>query len=183
MRWLAAALFATCGAALAQAPAAPSVYSKEEASRLFSCVGFAAHAKTIVERKQRGTPAENVKKTYQGGRLEPLMFPFVDKVYGDPGAKPWEYAGSFFNECAQNVAGVTLQRVEKANYCMFNSLIALSAQQARDAGIPKERAYSFAPAPGEASRAIIDGIYAHKGAGGQEYSAAWTWCISSYVRD
>jgi hypothetical protein len=169
---------------LAQAPAAPAGgYTRDEASHLFSCVGFAAHAKSIVERKQRGRPADDVKKTYLGGRLEPLMIPFIDKVYADPAPKPWEYASGFFNECAQNVASVPLERVEGANYCMFSSLISLSAQQARDSGIPKEQAYTYAPISNEASRRIIDDIYARKGTSGQEYSAAWNWCMNSFVKD
>jgi hypothetical protein len=164
---------------LAQAPAQPpDTYTRNEASRLGFCSGLTINAKYIVEQKRRGRPAEEVKQQMQRNSAADLLVPLVDKVYAEPAKLPWDYAGDFFDECALNMASVPKQRVGMANFCMYNSLIAVTARQARDAGVPKEQAYRSVPFKGKTPESIIDGVYAKDKGAGPSQLDAWNECIA-----
>jgi hypothetical protein len=174
------ALFALAHVALAQAPES---YTKNEASRLAFCAALTGNAKYIVEQKRRGRPAEEVKKTMQANSAANLLVPLVDKVYGDTVKSPWDYAGDFFDECAQNMASVPPARVGMANFCMYNSLISATARQARDAGVPKEQAYRQVPFKGKTPESLIDEVYAREKGSGPTQLAAFNDCIAVLTKE
>jgi hypothetical protein len=168
-----AVLFAGAGA-----PArASDTYTRNEVSRLGFCAGLTLNAKYIVEQKRGGRPAGEVKQQMQKNSAAELLVPLVDKVYAENVSSSWDYAGDFFDECALNMASVPRARVGMANFCMYNSLMAVTARQARDAGAPKEQAHRMVPFKSPTVDEIIDGVYAKAKGSGPSQLDAWNECI------
>jgi hypothetical protein len=183
---LAAAVWVSAGCA-PKTPAPSSVrpppYTADEKSRMTFCVGVADVAMAIADDKRMGRPITEVKALYAGKPNAELTVPLVDKVYGEAITNPWDYAVSFFKECALAMANVSSNRVDFASSCMQNGMIASVAQAYRDSGAPKEQAYErFARFDGPTPRAIIDDVYARPSTRSQVVLDAWNRCMMPISR-
>jgi len=140
-------------------------YTVKEYNGLLACVGMTNTAWTNASQKLKGVSIDDPKKVYDGrleGALKTLTLHVIDKVYGDSFTNAWDYAVSFYGECAQNVADVGKDRSSLANYCMQNSIIGMTAWEYANAGQPVENVYQLFGKLGEVptARSIIDRVYA-----------------------
>src|SRR5580658_4055495 len=101
-------------------------YTEKEYNALQSCHAMTMTAWMGAIRKLNGTSLADAKKYYDG-RVEAaekdVIFRVFDKVYGDSFTNAWDYAVSFFGQCAQEIANVGKDRSSLASYCMQNSMI------------------------------------------------------------
>ena len=105
-------------------------YTEKEYTGLLGCVGLTDTAWKSASQKLAGISIDDAKKIYDGrleGALKTLNLHVVDKVYGDSFTNAWNYAVTFYGECAQNVADVGKDRSGLANYCTQNSIISMTA--------------------------------------------------------
>ncbi|HXE36288.1 MAG TPA: hypothetical protein VN087_20405 [Verrucomicrobiae bacterium] len=139
-------------------------YTEKEYNALQSCHAITMTAWMGAIRKLNGTSLADAKKYYDG-RVEAaekdVIFRVFDKVYGDSFTNAWDYAVSFFGQCAQDIANVGKDRSSLASYCMQNSMIGGTAWDYKNSGQPAENAYQhFANLAGSAPHTIIDRVYA-----------------------
>ena len=161
-------LLAACAAnpPAATAPAKSTTgttYTSDESSKLAYCDALTVNAWIIAIQKQSGTSADEVKAQYANSSadVKPVLLKTVDKVYAESSDKPWDYAVSFYKDCATNVAAVPVGRSDFATFCMMNSLIAQSSLSMRAVGKSKEEAeQAFAGLKGDLPKKIVDSIYA-----------------------
>jgi hypothetical protein len=175
-----------CAGCAANAPSTPSappapkaMYSAAEKTKLTPCVGMTDIAWSVAERKLRGEKIDQVKALYAPRPNSKLTLALVDKVYGESFRYSWDYAVSFFNECALEMASVPSDRARLAAYCMQNGMIASVAQTYRASGLPKEKAYErFAQFQGDTPRKIIDGVYAQSKSRAESEMETWQSCMA-----
>lgn len=143
--------------------AASTTYSDKEYSGLLRCVGMTDTAWTNAAQKLNGVSLEDARKHYDGkleGTMKQLALLVVDQVYKDSFTNAWDYAVSFFGECALNMASVGKDRSNLANFCMQNSMIGMTAWEYKSNGQPIETVYQhFANLNGVMPHAIIDRVY------------------------
>ncbi len=139
-------------------------YTDKEYNGLQSCHAMALTAWMGATRKLNGMSLANAKKYYDGhvdAAQKDVIFRVFDKVYGDSFTNAWDYAVSFFGQCAQEMANVGKDRSSLASYCLQNSMIGATAWDYKNAGQPAENAYQhFANLAGSAPHTIIDRVYA-----------------------
>lgn len=145
--------------------AAPRIsYSDKEYSGMLSCVGMTDIAWGTALQKLKGLSLADVQKyqnEHQNEAVKHLSLLIVDQVYKDSFTNAWEYAVSFFGECALNLANVPKDRSGLAGYCMQNAMIGMVAWESKNAGQPIENVYqSFARFNSPTPRSIIDRAYA-----------------------
>ena len=176
-------LLATCVRAQTTSP--KTDYTEKEYSAMLYCVGLTDTAWTNAEQKLQGVSLEDAKKRYEGkldGNQKTLVLRIVDRVYGDSFKSSWDYAVSFFSECGQNLANVPPDRTGLAGYCMQNSMIAMTAQGYKDAGLPAEKVYGhFAKldnGPGSTPRPVIDWVYANSYTRANAGVEEWKACMA-----
>jgi len=176
---LALGLCAAC-ASSGTRPAPPQpVYSAREKAKLTYCVGLADTALAVASRKLSGSPAAQVKSLYAGKPQAAVTVPLVDKVYADHFMSSWDYAVSFFEDCAANVAEVPRPRVGMASYCLQRGMIAGVAESYKESGTPKEVVYrQFSALAGQTTRSVIDTVYAERKSRPEASVAAWDGCMA-----
>ena len=158
-------------------------YTLDERAKMTVCVGLTDVAQRIAEQKRRGQRIEDVKAYYAAGANARLFVPLVDKVYGATFTNAWDYAVSFFMECAREMASVSGGHVEPAAWCLQHGMIASVAHTDQAAGVPKEQTYErFTVLSGEAPRAIIDDVYARPRLRAQVVLDAWNRCVAPLSR-
>lgn len=173
------ATFAT-GQTTAPQSASKADYTDKEYRGLMACVGLADTAWTTAERKLKGVSLEEAKKRYGGkldGPAKDLPLRVIDKVYSDKFSNSWDYAVSFYRECAQNVADVPQDRSGMATYCMQNSMIGMTAQEYKEAGLPAEKATEhFAKFKADAPKLVIGWVYANSWTRADAGMEVWKTC-------
>ena len=191
LRAFCAALAGLC-AACAMHPAAPAaseaapassgaapLYTAQERASLFGCSALTDSAMIIAEMKQKGTPIQDANAFFAERPNSQLTLATVVKVYDDKVGNVWDYAVSFFGDCAARVAKVPRERSGSAGFCMLNSMIATNAQASKAAGVPVEKVDRyFARFPGELPRAIIARVYAQSQSRAEAHADAWNSCMA-----
>lgn len=160
----AAVLVLLAGSAWGQTRLPGTGYTQKEYNDLQSCHAMTMTAWMGAIRKLDGTSLADAKKYYDG-RVEAAQKEVIsrvfDKVYGDTFTNAWEYAVSFFGQCAQDLANVAKDRLSPASYCMQNSMIGATAWDYKNSGQPAENAYQhFANLAGSDPHSIIERVYA-----------------------
>ena len=171
-----------CGWAAADTPApAKPYYSAVEQKPLSYCLMLSSAAYTIAAYKLHGDPESVPKQFYSKDPQANVLMPLVHTVYSDQVVDAWSYAGEFYQDCAEHLAKVKLQRSLAATHCMYETLIAATARTARAAGTPREKLYALYKPEGEEARKIIDSIYDLKvvPAQGTELET-WSACMAPY---
>lgn len=156
-------LFSLTSITWGQNPSPQVVYTDKEYSGMLGCFGMTDTAWTNASQKLNGVSLEDAKKHYDGrleGKQKDMALLIVDTVYKDTFTNAWDYAVAFFGECAKNIANVEVNRSRLANYCMQNSMIALTAWEYRNSGQPIEDVYQQFAKLGATPRSIIDRVYA-----------------------
>src|SRR5580704_4553068 len=161
-------------------------YTQKEYSGLLGCVGLTDTAWKSASQKLAGVSIDDAKKIYDGhleGALKTLNLHVVDKVYGDSFTNAWDYAVTFYGECAQNVADVGKDRSGLANYCMQNSIISMAAWEYKNAGEPVENVYQHFGKLSEVptARSIIDRVYAGSKSRADTSLDEWQSCAKPLV--
>ena len=162
---------------------APEIsYTEKEYTGLLACHGMTDTAWTNAIQKLSGVSLADAKKRYDGrleGRVKDLALLVVGQVYKDSFTNAWDYAVSFYSECAQNIANVAKDRSSMANYCMQNSMIGMTASEYRNGGQPVEKAYQyFGKLGAEATpRSIIDRVYAGSKSRAEAGLDEWQSCM------
>jgi hypothetical protein len=161
-------------------------YTQKEYTGSLGCVGLTDTAWKSASQKLAGVRIDDAKKIYDGrleGALKTLNLHIVDKVYGDTFTNAWDYAVSFYGECAQNVADVGKDRSGLANYCMQNSIISMAAWEYRNAGEPVENVYQYFGKFSEVptARSIIDRVYAGSKSRPNTALDVWQSCAKPLV--
>jgi len=161
-------------------------YTDKEYTGLLACHGMTDVAWTNAVQKLKGVSLEDAKKHYDGrleGRMKDLALLVVNQVYKDSFTNAWDYAVSFYGECAQNIADVGKDRSGLANYCMQNSMIAMTAAEYRTSGQPVENAYHYFGKLGDEKtpRSIIDRIYTGSKARAETGLDEWQSCMKPLV--
>lgn len=157
-------------------------YSAEEQRGLGACANLTDQVFLIATSKRKGVSADAVKRRYETwtGPLADMMPAVVDQVYAHQNIQDdWRYALYRFSGCTMQVS-VPPPRDELALICMERRLIASVAWGARMRGEAKENPYQqFANAQfrRDATRAIIDDVYAHTDPIVETRSATWNACI------
>jgi hypothetical protein len=165
----------------------PSIgYKDKEYSGLLECEGMTDTAWTNAVQKLNGVKIEDAKKRYDGrlkDTLKSLALHIIDKVYSDSFTNAWDYAVSFYGECAQNVADVGKDRSNSAAFCMQNSMIAMTAAEYRTSGQPVENAYHYFGKLGDEKtpRSIIDRIYTGSKSRAETGLDEWQSCMKPQV--
>ncbi len=172
------------GTAVLPAAGAPDnaapLYSAQEKASLFGCSALTDSAMIVAEMKQKGIPRQDAKAFFANRPNSQLTLATVDKVYDDSVGNVWDYATSFFGDCATHVARVPRERSGPASFCMLNSMIATNAQASKDAGVPIEKVDQyFAGFPGDQPRAIIAGVYAQSQTRAEAHAQVWNACMAS----
>ena len=130
-------------------------------------------------REVRGSPIEDVKRSYEGKPNARLNVATVDKVFGEQVSTAWDYAVGFFGECAREMAGVSPDRVQLASYCMQNQLMAEVAFQYKVSGKPKEQAYAhFVQFKSSTPKSIVDLVYASTKERAAVRMEVWNTCMA-----
>ena len=166
---------------------APQIsYTDKEYTGLLRCHGMTDVAWTNAVQKLNGVSLEDAKKHYDGrleGRTKDLALLVVNQVYKDSFTNAWDYAVSFYGECAQNIADVGKDRSKLANYCMQNSMIGMTAAEYRIGGEPVANAYRyFGKLGAEATpRSIVDRIYAGSKSRAEAGIDEWTSCMKPLI--
>jgi len=161
-------------------------YTNKEYSGLLECHGMTDTAWTNAVQKMAGVKIEDAKKRYDErleGPLKNLALHIIDRVYSDSFTNAWDYAVSFYGECAQNVADVAKDRSDSAAFCMQNSMIAMTAAEYRTNGQPVESAYHYFGSLGDEKtpRSIIDRIYTGSKSRAETGLDEWQSCIKPLV--
>jgi hypothetical protein len=161
-------------------------YTDKEYTGLLRCHGMTDVAWTNAVQKLNGVSLEDAKKHYDGrleGRMKDLALLVVNQVYKDSFTNAWDYAVSFYAECAQNIADVGKDRSGLANYCMQNSMIGATAAEYRISGQPVKDAYQyFGKLGAEATpRSIIDRVYAGSKSRAEAGLDEWQSCAKPLV--
>lgn len=174
-------LWCVCAAAANTAPPAKPSYTAPEQKQLAYCMWLSTAAYTIAAYKLHGDPDTVPKQFYTGKPQADVLLPLVNTVYSDQFKDAWNYAGVFYQDCANHLGKVDPQRSIAATNCMYQTLIAATARTARQAGTPKEKVYALYAPEGLEARKIIDGIYAPKDppAQGTELQT-WSGCMAPY---
>jgi hypothetical protein len=187
-RWAvagAAILYLSVGQARGQNTAPMTNYTAREYNGMSVCLGVTDTAWTNATQKLQGVSLADAKKHYDGkleGTQKDLALRTVDKVYGDSFTNPWDYAVSFFGECAENIAGVRKDRSGMAGYCMQNSMIGMTAWDYKNAGLPVEKVYEhFAKFNSATPHAIVDRVYAGSKARADIGLEEWKSCMEPLV--
>ncbi|QGX41029.1 hypothetical protein [Permianibacter aggregans] len=154
------------------------IYTANEASRLSFCFSLTGNAYTVARRKAAGESEESVRNSYSAASTAKLLVPVVEKVFEDSFSNSFDYAVSFFTECAQNVANVAQERSKDAAYCTMNGLIAARALEDKEAGRSKEEAYKFgAQFNSKTPTMIVDEIYQSNKPRTKPVLSVWNECI------
>lgn len=161
-------------------------YTDKEYRGLLLCHGMTDTAWTNAVQKLNGVNIEDAKKHYDGrleGALKDLTLHIVDTVYNDSFTNAWDYAVSFYGECAQNVAKVGKDRSGLANYCMQNSMIGMTAAEYRTSGQPVEKAYQYFGKLGAEPtlRSVIDRVYAGSKSRADAGVDEWQSCMKPLI--
>ena len=161
-------------------------YTDKEYTGLLRCHGMTDVAWTNAVQKLNGVSQEDAKKHYDGrleGRMKDLALLVVNQVYKDSFTNAWDYAVSFYGECAQNIADVGKDRSNLANYCMQNSMIGMTAAEYRISGQPVEDAYRHLGKLGAKAtpRSIIDRVYAGSKSRAEAGLDEWQSCMKPLV--
>ncbi len=165
-------------AAPASNGAAP-LYTAQERASLFGCSALTDSAMIIAEMKQKGTPIQDANAFFAGRPNSQLTQATVVKVYDDNVGNVWDYAVTFFGDCAARVSKVPRDRSGSAGFCMLNSMIATNAQASKAAGVPIEKVDRyFARFPGELPKAIIARVYAQSQNRAEAHAEAWNSCMA-----
>lgn len=163
-------------------PAAPAkqYYSDDEKGQLTFCIGMADTIKYTATKKLNGTPKQNMVDFYSANeKNSKLNLAMVERVYNAEFTSAWDYSVAFFNECANNMAGVDSERVKFASYCAQNSMIAATAHAFKKSGATKEKAYKyFQKFNSEAPNKIIDKVYTKSMTRVEAKLDAWNTCMS-----
>ncbi|MDB5976086.1 MAG: hypothetical protein JWR07_2846 [Nevskia sp.] len=163
----------------AQAAASVPHYSAQERGSLYGCSALTDSAMIIAEMKQKGAPIQDVKAVFADRPNAQLTLATVDRVYDDKVGNVWDYAVTFFGDCATRVSRVPRDRSGPAGFCMLNSMIAANAQASKMAGVPIEKVDQyFSRFPGELPKSIIAGVYARSQTRAEAHAEAWNACMA-----
>ena len=160
-----------------KAPLAPK-YTAKEKSNMTMCVGMTDTARMAADAKSKGVSAQELKDRRTSGPMLELYNMTIDKVFQDKFTLPFDYAISFFDDCALNIANVPKDRVKFANYCNVNSMLAGRAHEYKKSGMSKEKVYeAFAQFGSETPRRIVDQVYAGSNNRAASAMNEWNSCI------
>jgi len=160
-------------------PSLAKTYTAKERQQLTFCIGISETARRVAAEKLRGSPIEDVKKSYEGKPNARLNVATVDKVFGEEVTTAWDYAVGFFEECAREMAGVSPDRAKFASYCMQNQLMAEVAFQYKTSGKPKEQAYAhFVRFKSSTPKSIVDLVYASIKERAAVRMEVWNTCMA-----
>ena len=130
-----------------------------------------------------------VKAYYAAQPNAALIVPLVDKVYADPvkvaedsGRASLEYAVTFFQECASNLAAVPVERSRPAAHCLRNSMVAGMAQESRARGVTRDKLDAQLSGLDPTVREIAYRVYAQTGSRAEEQLAEWNTCMQPLTR-
>ena len=161
-------------------PSLAKTYTAKEWGQLTFCIGLSETARRAAAEKLRGTPIEEVKKGYEAKPNARLNIAAVDKVFSEHVSTAWDYAVSFFGECAREMAGVSPDRVKLASFCMQNQLMADVAFQYKASGKPREQAYAqFAQFKSSTPKSIVDLVYASTKERAAVRMEVWNTCMAN----
>ncbi|HKV25793.1 MAG TPA: hypothetical protein VJN93_14460 [Candidatus Acidoferrum sp.] len=173
-------LFLSASNAWGQNAVSRTVYTDKEYSGMLACVGMTDTAWTNAAQKLKGVSLADATKYYDGrlqGSPKDMALLIVNQVYKDSFTNAWDYAVSFFGDCALNIAKVGKDRSGPANYCMQNSMIAMTAWEYRNSGQPIENVYPQFAKLGATPRSIIDRVYAGSLPRAQTGLDLWESCV------
>jgi hypothetical protein len=161
-------------------------YTDKEYTGLLLCEGMTDTAWTNASQKLKGVSIDDAKKVYDGrleGALKTLALHVIDKVYGDSFTNAWDYAVSFYGECAQNAANVGKDRSDLANYCMQRAMIGMTAWEYKKASQPVENVYKTLGKISEvpSARSVIDRVYAGSKSRADTALDEWQSCVKPFV--
>jgi hypothetical protein len=159
-------------------PASAVSFTQDERNALTLCVGMTDNAFSIAARKLRGATEAQIKASYAAAPDRNLLLPMVEKIYNDLFTRSWDYAVSFYSECALNLGKVNAERAQMPGYCMQNSMIAASAWDGRRAGRSKQAVLGdFAGLKSDTPKTIVDGVYASTADRTHAVHSTWDDCM------
>jgi hypothetical protein len=166
-----------------QRPAGNGVsYSNNQVNGLTMCVGLTDTAFSIADRKLRGEAQQTVRESYVSAPNRDLVLPLVEKVYEAQFTHGWDYAVSFYGECALNLAEVPADRTKTPAYCMQNAMIAGIAQTNRNAGTSKEQVIEqFSSFGSDTPRFIINDVYSQSSNRAKTVQDTWNSCMKPFL--
>ncbi|ORJ58540.1 hypothetical protein [Geothermobacter hydrogeniphilus] len=154
-------------------------YDKDEYRAMTLCVGATDVALFAATQKLNGIPINSVKQNYLNSKL---ALASIDKVYKSDFSSPWEFAITFFELCAEEVGNVPLERIDYADFCLQNQMIAGVAHQFKTNGDNKETAYRFfSNYKSKTVKEVIDIVYNENKTSSQAKLDAWGSCIGYAV--
>ncbi len=154
------------------------LYSDKEFVNMTYCMGLADTAMHIASETLNSRPRQQLIDYYAAQPDANVTVAMIHKIYAASFKNAWDYTLSFFDECALNMAAVSSDRVNFANACFRNAMIADVAFAYKKGGYPKSAAYDhFRQFKSKKPMEIIDTVYEGSKTRAGFKMAAWNNCM------